>query len=159
MKQIKFSNNNHNLVAANSVWLINQLILWKVSLELLKFSAPTQILDMLNTLHLTIADFYLRDFTNISTLSLRCCLLPPWPSCTSFSLFPTFSPFWPCVPAEEIFGQVGPPCILLPLWHTILHFTSALTNAQLRDGHHVRSSLHLQYTSTFSVVPSLAAKV
>ena len=67
-------------------------------------------LKMLNILHLTIADFYLRDFINFPPVSLRCRLLPPWPSCTSSSLFRTFNHFWPRVPAEEIFGQVGPPC-------------------------------------------------
>ncbi len=87
MKKLRFSNNNHNLVAANSVSLIKQLILSKVSLELLKFSALTQILDMLNILHLTIADFHLRDFTHFPTVSLRCRLLLPWPSYASSSLF------------------------------------------------------------------------
>ena len=114
---------------------------------------------MLNTLHLTIADFYLRDFTNFLKVSLRSRLLLPWPSCASSSLFRTFSPFWPCVPTEEIFGQVGPPCIFLPPWYAILHFTSALTNAQRGLRHHVRSSLHLQCTGTSSVVLSLVATV
>ncbi len=114
---------------------------------------------MLNTLHLTIADFYLRDFTNFPTVSLRCRLLSLWPSCASSSLFRTFNLFWPRVPAEEIFGQVRPPCTFLPPWHAILHFTSSLTHEQRRVKHHVRSSLHLQCTGTFSIVLFLAAKV
>ena len=93
MKKKKFSNNNLNLVPANSVWLINQLILWKFSLELLKFLAPTQILDMLNTFYLTIADFYLQDFTNFPAVFLRCRSLLLWLSFASSLLFWIFSLF------------------------------------------------------------------
>ncbi len=159
LKKMKFIINNHNLFATNNVWLINQSILWKVSLELLKFSAPTQILDMLNTLHLTIADFYLQDFINFLPVFLCCRLLLFWPSYASFSLFQTFRTFWPCVPAEEKFRQVRPSCKFLPLRHPILHFTLALPNAKQRVRHNVCWFLHLKCTSTFSVVLSLVATV
>ncbi len=128
-------------------------------LELLKFSATTQILDMLNTFYLTIADFYLKDFTYFPTVFLRCRLLPFWLSYASFSLFQTFSSFWPCVSAEEIFRQVGLPCTFLSKWHVILYFISAITHAQKCVRHHICSSLHLQCTGTFSVVLSLAETV
>ena len=61
---------------------------------------------MLNTLHLTIMDFYLRDFSNFPPVSLHCSFLGSWSSCASSFIFRTFSPFWPRVTAEEMFGQV-----------------------------------------------------
>ena len=75
---------------------------------------------MLNTLHLTIADFHLctvcsiRDFANFPVF-LNCPFPPPphWPSCASSSLFRNVSPVSPRLThrrKKEIFGQLGPPC-------------------------------------------------
>lgn len=128
------------------------------------FSSDTVILDMLNTLHLTIVFTLMliptyETFPTFHQCFLRCRLLPSWPSCTSSSLSRTFSPFWPRVTAKKYLDMWDRPCMFLPLWHATLPFTLALTHAQRRVRYHLRSSLHLQCTGIFSTVLSLAAMV